>query len=103
MNLRLSLLPHPVVRDRGHAMRSESDGDVTYELVTRGELDDRYGCLFEGMQMQRAGGTTILTGRVRDQAQLHGLIERIEELGLELVSVQQADGRPPINRERDDA
>ena len=38
--------------------------------------------------MERTDGTTMLVGGVR-QAQLHGLIERIEELGLELLSVQQ--------------
>jgi uncharacterized protein (UPF0335 family) len=41
------------------------------------------------MQMERVEGTTVLTGRVIDQAQLHGFIERIEELGLELLSVEQ--------------
>jgi uncharacterized protein (UPF0335 family) len=39
--------------------------------------------------MERVEGTTVLTGRVIDQAQLHGFIERIEELGLELLSVEQ--------------
>jgi hypothetical protein len=41
------------------------------------------------MQMEQAAGTTVLTGSVRDRAQLYGHIDRIEELGLELVSVQQ--------------
>jgi hypothetical protein len=40
--------------------------------------------------MDAASGTTVLTGTNRDRAQLHGYIERIEELGLVLVSVQQA-------------
>jgi hypothetical protein len=60
-----------------------------YRVVVRGELDPRYACLFDGMQMYRVAGTTVLTGRVVDQAQLHGFIERIEELGLELLSLQQ--------------
>ena len=61
-----------------------------YRLVIRGELDARFAYLFEGMRMERKSGQTILTGTVRDQAQLHGFFERIGELGLELVSVQQA-------------
>jgi hypothetical protein len=61
----------------------------TYRLVIRGELDERFAYLFEGMRMQRGAGETVLTGVVRDQAHLHGFFERIEELGLELVSVQQ--------------
>ena len=57
-----------------------------YRLVVRGELDARFACLFEGMSMDTVGGTTVLMGPVVDQAHLHGFIERIEELGLELVS-----------------
>ena len=59
-------------------------------MVIKGELDERFAYLFEGMRMERRGGQTTLTGVVRDQAQLHGFFERVEELGLELVSVQQA-------------
>ena len=62
---------------------------AAYKLVGRGELDARYAYLFNGMQMDCVDGTTVLTGRVIDQAQLHGYIERFEELGLELVSVEQ--------------
>ena len=75
-------------------MKSEPTRDATYQLIVAGELDDRYGSLFEGMQMERTGGTTVLVGTVRDQAHLHGLIERVEELGLELLSVQQATTSP---------
>ena len=60
-----------------------------YRLVIKGELDERFAYLFEGMRMEREAGRTILTGAVRDQAQLHGFFDRVEELGLELVSVQQ--------------
>jgi len=82
-------------------MKSQSDADASYQLVVRGELDEKYGYLFDGMQMARVGGTTVIAGRVRDQAALHGLIERIEELGLELLSVQQQAGeRRPTNRQR---
>ena len=60
---------------------------MTYELVIRGEIGDRFSLLFEGMRLARASGTTVITGPVRDQSHLHGLIAQIEELGLELVSV----------------
>lgn len=84
-------------------MKSQADRDASYQLVVRGEVDDRYAYLFERMQMERVAGTTVITGRVRDQAHLHGLIERIEELGLELLSVQKAGARPPSDRERNGA
>jgi hypothetical protein len=64
---------------------------VTYELVIRGEIGDRFALLFDGMRLERAAGRTVITGPVRDQAHLHGLIGRIEELGLELVSVNPVD------------
>ena len=60
-----------------------------YRIVLRGELGDPFGFLFEGMQMQRLAGTTVLTGKVADQAHLAGLIQRTQELGLELVSIYQ--------------
>ena len=60
-----------------------------YRIVVRGELDDRFAYLFNGMQMERVEGTTVLTGHVVDQAQLHGYIERFEELGVELLTVEQ--------------
>ena len=64
------------------------DSGTAYRIVVRGELDDRFAYLFNGMEMQRIDGTTVLTGNV-DQAQLHGYIERLEELALELVTVEQ--------------
>ena len=62
---------------------------TAYRIVVRGELDDRFAYLFNGMEMQRIHGTTVLTGNVLDQAQLHGFIERLDELALELVTVEQ--------------
>ena len=62
---------------------------AAYRLVVRGELEARYAFLFNGMRMESVSGTTVLTGRVVDQAELHGYIERFEELGLELLSVEQ--------------
>lgn len=70
------------------------DGDRArgrpYRLVLRGELGESFGFLFEGMQMDQVAGTTVLTGNVVDQAHLHGLLRRIQELGLELVSIGPA-------------
>ena len=67
----------------------------------RGELDARFAYLFDGMSMDTVAGTTVLTGQVVDQAKLHGFIERIEELGLELLSVQQEAGADTRGAGRD--
>ena len=89
---------------RGATLGSRMERDVAqatnYQLVIRGELDERFAYLFEGMRMKREAGNTVLTGPVRDQAQLYGFLERVEELGLELVSVQQTtdDASKPTER-----
>jgi len=44
------------------------------------------------MQLQRLAGMTVLTGQVTDQAHLLGLIEQIQELGVELISVNPDQG-----------
>jgi len=58
-----------------------------YQLELRGEIGDRFAAVFDGMRIERREGNTLLTGRVADQAQLHGVLERIQELGIELVSI----------------
>ena len=63
-----------------------------YRLVLRGELGDSFVFLFEGMKLERLAGMTVLTGRVTDQAHLLGLIEQIQELGVELISVNPDPG-----------
>jgi hypothetical protein len=75
-------------------MGSERARGKRYRLVLRGELGEPFGFLFEGMQMDRVAGTTVLTGRVIDQAHLHELIQRTQELGLELISIGPADEGP---------
>jgi hypothetical protein len=65
-----------------------------YRLVLLGELGDQFGFLFAGMRMSREDGTTVLTGPVADQAHLAGIIDRTQELGLELVSVGPFDDAP---------
>jgi hypothetical protein len=70
-------------------MKSDATKGTAYAIVVRGELDSRFAYLFNGMHMERVSGTTVLSGHVTDQAQLHGFIERFEELGLELLSVEQ--------------
>ena len=72
-------------------MGSDVAGHKSYRIVIRGELGDRFGFLFEGMQMEQVEGTTVLTGTVVDQAHLLGLIQQAQELGAELVSVEPAD------------
>jgi hypothetical protein len=59
-----------------------------YRIVMRSELSDRYAAAFDGMHMETRDGQTILTGEVKDQPHLFGILDRINGLGLELLSVQ---------------
>jgi hypothetical protein len=73
---------------------------VRYRVVLRGELGDQFGILFAGMRMSREEGTTVLTGAVTDQAHLAGIIDRTQELGLELISVGRLDDAGGASQER---
>jgi hypothetical protein len=59
-----------------------------YRIVARSELDDRYAWAFEGMHMETRDGRTILTGEAVDQSHLFGVLNRLNGLGLQLLSVQ---------------
>ena len=60
----------------------------TYRIVVRAEIGERFAAAFEGMEVKISEGRTIITGEVVDQSHLHGILDRINALGLELVSVQ---------------
>ena len=60
---------------------------INYQIIVRGELSRRYRTVFEGMTLVAGNGQTAITGPVRDQTHLHGLLDRVGNLGLELVSV----------------
>jgi len=59
-----------------------------YRIVVRSELSDTYAVAFEGMEMEAKGGDTVLKGMIIDQPQLYGILDRINGLGLVLLSVE---------------
>jgi hypothetical protein len=65
--------------------------DVRYRIVVEGELGPRYSTAFEGMDVRRSEGVTVIVGDLQDQAQLVGLVNRIAGLGLKLVRVEPDD------------
>ena len=59
-----------------------------YRIRIQGRLDQRWSTWFDGMSLSHGeDGTTVMRGRVSDQAALHGLIERVRDLGLTLLEV----------------
>jgi hypothetical protein len=66
----------------------EHDEPERYEIRLKGHLDDRWADWFEGLTITReANGETLLAGPVADQAALHGLIKKVRDLGMSLVSI----------------
>jgi hypothetical protein len=59
-----------------------------YEIRLTGHLDAHWTTWFDGLSVSReADGTTVISGPIADQAALHGVLQRVRDLGLPLVSV----------------
>jgi hypothetical protein len=73
-------------------------GAEWYEIRIKGHLDSRWGAWFDGLSLQNdSDGTTVIAGLIADQAALHGLLQRVRDIGLPLVSVTSVipDAVPP--------
>ncbi len=69
----------------------EQPGDW-YEIRLQGRLDDRWAAWLDGLHLsQTDNGTTVLRGPVTDQAALHGLLNKLRDIGLPLLSVTRTD------------
>jgi hypothetical protein len=67
-----------------------------YEIRLKGHLDDRWVEWFEGLAITlEEDGNTLLTGPVIDQAALHGLLKKVRDLGLPLISVSPLEPWSP--------
>jgi hypothetical protein len=63
-----------------------------YSIRLTGHLDQRWTAWFDGMTVtDESDGTTVLSGSVADQAALHGLLQRVRDLGLPIVSVTRIE------------
>ena len=67
-----------------------------YEIRLRGHLASRWAAWFDGLSLSNeSDGTTVIGGPVADQAALHGLLQKVRDLGLPLVSVTQVQPDQP--------
>ena len=84
-----------------HATATEHDQPWRCEIRLKGHLDERWADWFEGLTITReANGETRLTGPVVDQTALHGLLRKVRDLGLPLISVNCSEpdrAAAPIN------
>ena len=62
-----------------------------YEIRVKGVLDGRWAAWFGGLQVASDGEETTISGPVADQAALHGLLTKVRDLGLFLISVRHLD------------
>ena len=70
----------------------EKEIDKTfYEIQVKGYLDARWNELFDGMSIAWQDNVTTISGEVADQAALHGLLARVRDYGLVLISIQSSD------------
>jgi len=77
------------------AKGSESTAPMIYEIKIDGHLSDRWTDWFEGLTFTYGSDdTTTLCGPLADQAALHGILNHIRDLGLELISAQRLDACP---------
>lgn len=60
-----------------------------YQIRIKGQLDSQWSDWFSGMTLSLDNGDTLMTGQVIDQAALHGLLKKVRDLGMPLVSVVQ--------------
>lgn len=74
-----------------------------YEIRLQGRLDPRWSAWFDGLTLTAgADGTTTIRGPVVDQASLHGLLQRLRDLGLPLISVTQVEPDPAMQPNPED-
>jgi hypothetical protein len=88
-----------------HASTEHHHQPELYEIRVAGHLDSRWADRFEGLSFtHESDGTTILYGPVVDQAALHGLLRKVRDLGLPLVSVailSKPDKTDPNERDKE--
>jgi len=83
--------PHPPAGDS--VAMDEQTKSTRYEFHVRGSMSDRLLSAFPDLDAEARNRETVLAGTLADQAALHGVIGRIESLGLELLEVRRV--RPP--------
>lgn len=79
-----------------HTSKEDRPGAGRYAIRLAGHLDAHWAAWFDGLAVSHeVEGTTLISGPIADQAALHGLLQRVRDLGLTLVSVTRDETDPP--------
>ena len=79
------------------------DKSTFYQIRIKGHLDDALAIWFEGLTISnQENGEALLSGHIQDQAALHGVLNRISNLGLTLISVNAVSEEERKNKQRYD-
>jgi hypothetical protein len=71
---------------------------ITYQIRIEGQLGQQWTDWFDGLSITPGeGGTTLLTGPVVDQSALYGLLKKVRDLGIPLVSVNRIERHEPLD------
>ena len=82
----------PATAKEATSVRSAQEPD-RYEIRVKGHLADRWAASFDDMTLtRRPDGPTVLAGPVADQSALHGLLRKVSDLGIPLVSLTPTPG-----------
>ena len=76
-------------------MEDQTSDHVRYRVVVRGRFGGHLTDAFGQLELDSQPGQTSLTGNFADQAQLHGLLDQLRDLGVHLISVNPVEQAPP--------
>jgi hypothetical protein len=80
---------------------SAAGGPAQYEIRVAGVLDSRWAAWFNGLQCSGQDDETVIRGLLADQSALHGLLTKVRDLGLCLISVRRLDTGQAETRHRE--
>ena len=75
-------------------MADHTSDHMRYRVVIRGRFGEYLASVFDQLELDQRPGQASLTGNFTDQAQLHGLLDQLRDLGIHLVSVNPVDQAP---------
>jgi hypothetical protein len=66
-------------------------------IIIQNHLDEKWKSWFEGMEINYEGDNTIITGNLKDEAHMHGILNQIRDLNLKIISINPADKQKDNN------